>query len=312
MSVTSSVSSSVITLFLIMLVGYGARLFGLLDKSTTQKLSKFLLYITNPLLIVLSFQQDFSASKLSSIFTVIGCALVLHIAATVIALLMFRRKRPFTASVLRFCAIFSNCGFMGYPLLQAAFPKNGLFYGACYVLFFTVYMWTFGVFLLASGSRSGKAASFRKAILNPGVIGALVGILLFVCRIRLGGFLYNAIDMTAGMTFPLSMVILGSMLTELPIKKLFFNIDVYVVAFVKLLAFPLGVLVFCLLFGVSHATTLVCVIMASTPVAAKAPLLAEIYKSDKDTALSSVGLTTLFSVVTIPLVMYITELAYRS
>ncbi len=310
MNVASSVTNLVITLFLIMLVGYAARLFGLLDRQSTSKLSAFLIYVTNPLLIVRSFQQDFSAGKLSAIFTVLGCSLVLHIAATVIALMMFRRKKAFKSSVLRFCIIFSNCGFMGYPLLQAAFPTNGLFYGACYVLFFTVYMWTFGVFLLSSGSKAQVGTSLKKAILNPGVIGALVGILLFVCRIKLGGVIYQAVDMTASMTFPLSMIILGSMLRELPLKKLFFNIDVYVVSFVKLLAFPLGVLCLCLLFGVPQTNTLVCVIMACTPVAAKAPLLADVYKTDKENALACVGMSTLFSVVTIPLVMYITQLAY--
>ncbi len=311
-NVAASVSNSVITLFLIMLVGYAARMFGVIDKASTQKLSKFLICVTNPLLIVRSFQQDFTAGKLSAIFTVLGCSLVLHLAATVVALFMFRKKRPFSSSVLRFCMIFSNCGFMGYPLLQAAFPQNGLFYGACYVLFFTVYMWTFGVFLLSTGSRDGKGTSLRKAFLNPGVIGAVVGILLFVCRIRLGGVIFSAVDMTAGMTFPLSMIILGSMLTELPLKKLLFSADVYVVTFIKLLAFPLTVLAVCLLFGIPQTNTVVCVIMACTPVAAKAPLLAETYKADRNTALSCVGLSTLFSVVTIPLVMFITELAYRS
>lgn len=311
MNFASSVSNSVITLFLIMLIGYGARLFGLLDKNSTAKLSAFLIYVTNPLLILRSFsQQDFSANKMSVILTVLGCSLVMHLIATVVALFMFRRKRPFTASSLRFCIIFSNCGFMGYPLLQAAFPQNGLFYGACYVLFFTIYMWTFGVLLMSLGSRSGKGVSFRKAFLNPGVIGALVGFLLFLCRIKLPGVIYSAVDMTAGMTFPLSMIILGSMLTELPLKKLLFSVDVYVVTFVKLLALPLGVLAACLLFGVPQTNTIVCVIMASTPVAAKAPLLADIYKVDKESALSCVGLSTLLSVVTIPLVMYITQLAY--
>ena len=274
-------------------------------------MSAFLMYVTNPLLIVTSFQQDFSSGKLTVIFMVIGCSIAMHLITTVISLFMFRRNRPYSASVLRFCMIFSNCGFIGYPLLKAAFPQNGLFYGACYVLFFTVYMWTFGVFLLATGSKAKKSTSIRKAIINPGVIGAIVGILLFVMHIRLGGVLYQAVDMVGGMTFPLSMIILGSMLTDLPLKKLLFNADVYLVALMKLLVFPLGTLALCLIFGVPKTNTLLCVIMASTPVAAKAPLLADLYKADKDTALSCVGLTTLLSVATIPLVMLITHYAFK-
>ncbi len=312
MDVFSSVSNSVIALFLIMLVGYAARLFGLIDGTATRKLSAFLMYVTNPLLIVKSFQADFSAARLGVIFAVIGCAILMHLAATVMSLFMFRRKRPYSAATLRFCMIFSNCGFLGYPLLEAAFPENGLFYGACYVLFFTVYMWTFGVFMLASGSRNGRSvASFRKAIINPGVIGALVGILLFVCHIRLGGVIYQALDMISGMTFPLSMIILGSMLTDVPFKKLFGNPDVYIVSLVKLIVFPLGTLIVCLLCGIPRVNSILCVIMACTPVAAKAPLLADMYKTDKDTALACVGLTTLLSVVTIPLIMLVTHYAFK-
>jgi len=314
----SAVSTQVIALFLIMIIGYGARLFGLIDKLTTEKLSKFMVYVTNPLLIIVSFQQVFDSaslsalnlgSKLSLMFTVLGISVIIHLAATAISLFMFRGKNVRESSVYRFCIIFSNCGFMGYPLLRAAFPETGMFYGACYVLFFTVYMWSFGVFLLSTGSGKGGGFAFKKTFINPGFIAAMIGVLLFVLNIKLPGALMDTFSMTADMTFPLSMIVIGSMLREIHLKEVFINPDVYIVAFIKLLALPLLVLLACVIFGVSKGNAYICVIMASTPVAAKAPILASIYGGSKNKALACVELTTILSVLTIPLVMFITDQA---
>lgn len=315
---TASVSTQVISLFLIMLIGYAARLFGIIDKGTTKKLGKFMVYVTNPLLIVMSFQQVFSSpslsglelgAKLSLMFTVVGISVIVHLLATAVAVFMFRGKPSREAAVYRFSIIFSNCGFMGYPLIKAAFPENGLFYGACYVLFFTVFMWTFGVFMLSAGGGKGGVA-IKKALTNPGFIAAIVGVLLFVLGINLPTLLADTMNMTADMTFPLSMIIIGSMLREVSLKEVFFNPDAYIVAFIKLLALPLLVLLGCVILGVSKGNAYICVIMASTPVATKAPILAEVYGANKDKALSCVELTTILSVLTIPLVMFILGQAY--
>lgn len=315
----SSVSTQVVSLFLIMLIGYAARIFGVIDRGSTKKLSKLMVYVTNPLLIITSFQQVFDSAsladmklgqKLGLMFTVVGISVLVHLAATAIAIFMFRGKNPRESAVYRFSIIFSNCGFMGYPLLRAVFPENGMFYGACYVLFFTVYMWTFGVFLLSAGSGKGGGVALKKAFVNPGFIAAIVGMLLFVCGINLPSVLSSTMSMTADMTFPLSMIIIGSMLRELPLKDVFFNPDAYIVAFIKNLALPLLVLLTCVILDVSKGNAYICVIMASTPVAAKAPIMAELYGGSRDKALACVELTTILSVVTIPLVMYLTSMAY--
>lgn len=308
LNTASIVSSQVIALFIIMVIGYGARLFGLIDKNTTKRLGKVLVYVTNPLVIVTAFQQKFDAAKLSVMLYIFGASLIIHLAATVIALLVFRGGKG--DGVYRFCTVFSNCGYMGYPLLRAVFSGNdGLFYGACYVMVFTVYMWTMGIFMLSAGKHGGFK-SLRKALINPGIIAAVVGVLLYVFRISLPSPVLTAVNMTADMTFPLSMIIIGSMLKELNLKDVFVNGRCYAVAFIKLLVLPLLTLLLCMLFSVGKGTTYLCVVMTATPVAAKAPILADIYGGDKDSALVSVELTTILSVVSIPLMMYLLELVF--
>lgn len=308
MNTAPLVLESVITLFLIMVVGYIARSFGILDWNATKKLSGFLVYITNPLLIVISFQRGFSKERLSIFVAVIVASVIIHLASTVVALLMFRKNSAKEAKVYRFSTVFANCGFMGYPILVAVFGEEGFFYGACYVMFFTIYMWTFGVFLL---SRSKEGGAFRKAVFNPGTIAALAGFLLFVFNISLPSIVVGTMSDIANLTFPISMIVLGSMMKNVPLKKLFFNFDVYFYSVVKLIIIPVLVLAFCLVFNVDKGMTYICVIMASMPAAAKAPIMSEIYKADTALAVSCVEVSTVLSVVTIPLLMYLTEFALK-
>lgn len=306
MNTAPLVLESVVTLFLIMVVGYVARSFGVLDWNATKKLSGFLVYITNPLLIVISFQRGFSKERLSIFLAVLVASVIIHLGSTVVALLLFRKNSAKEAKVYRFSTVFSNCGFMGYPILVAVFGEEGLFYGACYVMFFTVYMWTFGVFLL-SHRKDGKA--FRKAIFNPGTLAALAGFLLFVLNIRLPGVVTNTMSDIANLTFPLSMIIIGSMMKNVPLKKLFFSLDVYLYSLVKLIIIPFLVLMFCMIFNVDKGMTYICVIMSAMPAAAKAAIMSEIYKADTALAVSCVEVSTVLSVVTVPLLLYLTEFA---
>ena len=306
MNTAPLVLESVVTLFLIMVVGYVARSFGVLDLNATKKLSGFLVYITNPLLIVISFQRGFSKERLSIFLAVLVASVIIHLGSTVVALLLFRKNSAKEAKVYRFSTVFSNCGFMGYPILVAVFGEEGLFYGACYVMFFTVYMWTFGVFLL-SQRKDGKA--FRKAIFNPGTLAALAGFLLFVLNIRLPGVVTNTMSDIANLTFPLSMIIIGSMMKNVPLKKLFFSLDVYLYSLVKLIIIPFLVLMFCMIFNVDKGMTYICVIMSAMPAAAKAAIMSEIYKADTALAVSCVEVSTVLSVVTVPLLLYLTEFA---
>ncbi|MBQ3195013.1 MAG: AEC family transporter [Clostridia bacterium] len=306
MDMTALVTKQVISLFLIMVIGYFAAGIGFFDKRTADGVSKLVVYVTNPLVIFMAFLQS-GGGKMGELVTIVGCSAAIHISATVLAMLLYKNRGARQSSALKFAVIFSNCGYMGYPLLSAMFPKNGMFYGACYVLFFTVYMWTAGVFMLSAGRRGGTAACFRKALVNPGILAAAAGLLFSWFGIGLPDALNTALSSTANLTFPLAMLVLGCMLKNAPLAQLLTNVDAYIAAAAKLILIPLGVLFVCAVFGVAKGTTYICVIMASTPVAAKAPLLASTYGADKNASLAAVAISTVASVLTIPLILWITK-----
>lgn len=308
MDYASIVSKQVFSLFVILIIGYLASSFGFLSKKTADGMSKLLVYVTNPLVIFMAFQQGIGAGKWGEMFTIIGVSCIIHIGATLLAMFMFRHRPGREANALRFSVIFSNCGYMGYPLLRAVFPQNGMFYGACYVLFFTLYMWTVGVFMLSAGKRGATASCLKKAIFNPGVIAAVLGLVFCVLGIGIPGPVASALNSTADMTFPLAMLVLGNMLRFSPLKSLLMNGGAYFASFVKLLLIPAIVLVFCVLLGLGEGTTYICIIMAATPCATKAPIMAEIYGADRTSALAATAISSLACVATIPLMMYLTQL----
>ncbi len=308
MDTASLVSLQVVSLFLIMLIGYAGSLLGFITKSAADGMSKLLVYVTNPLLVFTAFNQSAGNTRWGEMLTIIGASAIIHLASTVIALFLFRRKPARTANALRFSVIFANCSYMGYPLLEAMFPTNGRFYGACYVLFCTLYMWTAGVFMLSSGKKGSVGTAFKNAVLNPGVIAALLGVLFCMLGIKLPGVIGGALSSTANITFPIAMLILGNMLKNAPLGKLLSDGSAYLASVVRLVIIPLFVLLFCTLFSVAEGTTYICVIMAAIPVAAKTPILADNYGADKDTALATVAISTLSSIVTIPFLIYITQL----
>lgn len=297
-------------LLVALVIGWGARVFGLLDRVTTKKLSLLLMNVCYPLLVISSFQQGFSSSSVGLLGTVLVIALIVHLIPTVIAFLLFRGSRPTEAAALRFCATFPSCGVVGIPLFRALFGDLGAFYGACFTLFSMVYMWTLGAFMLSAG-RKGSFASCLKELLNPCVAGAIVGALVFVLRIHLPDFIAVPIGYVGGMSVPLAMIILGSMIREVPLKSIFLSADVYISAFIKLLALPLLVLLGCMILNISKWTALMNVLAAALPTTMYAPLLAERFGASKAKSTAAATVATVLSVLTVPLVMYFAGLAFN-
>ncbi len=298
-----------LALLIVMVIGYAARLFGLLDKNTTKKLASFLMGVCYPLLMIVSFRQELSVNGVGLMGTVLVIAFIIHLVPTVISIFLFRGNKLSEAAALRFGTVFQSCGFVGYPLLKAVFGDLGAFYCACFVLFSTLYMWTVGAFMLSVGKKR-SLGTHLKALANPTLIGAVVGVLLFLCRIKLPSFLMLSFSAVGEMAIPLSMIVLGSMLRELPLNEVFLSIDTYIAAFIKLIALPFAVLVGCMIFGISKWTSYICILMAALPTTVCAPLMAEKFGASRVKATACAQLTTVLSTVSVPLVMYIASLAF--
>jgi predicted permease len=218
----------------------------------------------------------------------------------------FEKRKVFQLS-----AIFGNCAFLGYPVLRVVFGDDlGVFYGAFYAMFFNIFIWTYGVYLISKKDNAENKIKFpvRKIFLNAGMISSVAGIIIFALKIKMPPVLFNSAKMVGDMTFPLAMVIIGSLIYDIKLREIFADKKNYYFIFVKLLLLPVIILFACRLLNLPRLLVYMGALMASMPSAANAAIFAETYESDAKCGAANVGLSTLFSIGSIPFIIWLIEL----
>ena len=226
---------------------------------------------------------------------------ILHAGMFFISKWIFGKYEGDTQKVLRFTATFSNCAFMGYPVLYSIYGKAGIFYASIFVVPFIIALWTAGV-LIFKGDHDVKN-SWMKVLVNPGILAVALGILMFFSGWRFSGPLVRAFDLLGSTTTPIAMILIGSTLAEVRFKSLLSGSSVYYAAFIRLIAIPLAVLGLLMLCGVRGTVLGVCVISAGMPAAANTAAFAESFGSDAVFASRCVFVSTLLSIFTVPAII---------
>lgn len=313
MAVTLAVATKVVNLFFVMIMGMVLRKARIIDKKSTSALSSILVNMTSPFLIIMAFQKPLLPELAKSGFIVLGASVLIHIAAAVVGALAFRfERKSANRKIYDFALIFANCAFLGYPVLMvlcsALGDENGVFYGVFYTLFFNIFCWTYGVMLMNDGKSLDRKTMCRKIFLNPSFISAIVGFLMFMLRIEIPVFISEGMDYIGNMTFPLSMLIVGSLFCELDLKTLLGDKAMYLYLLLKLILFP-GVMIFVLkALDVPLLYSYIIVAMCSMPAASNTAIMADYYDANKLLAAKVVGLSTVLSVLTIPLMIMLTTI----
>ena len=294
------VVGQVMVLFLTMIVGIIAAKQNIIDDHARKKLSDLLLYITSPFLVISSFNFKFSSDMLVSAGIVFNFSLAIHFFSIFLGKLLFAKYPYEKQSVLKFILVFSNCGFMGFPVLEGLFGKTGVFYGSIYVAVFNAFIWTYGVMLFSKGSQQ---SSVKKALINPGIISVVVGFFIFLFSIELPKPVLQTLDMVGSMTSPISMLVIGAILAETNLKDIFTGFEVYYGTVLRLVVMPLIAILALTLIGIDRELLRVCVVLVAMPAAANTVIFAEKYEANSLLASRCVALSTILSIVTIPLIM---------
>nr|WP_320131676.1 AEC family transporter [uncultured Holophaga sp.] len=296
----SNIIDQVIILFLLLAVGFFARRKGYIDERVNRGLSDLLLNITMPLLVVVSFLRPYDPTMTGKAGTMLALSVLMDILLLVLGKLLFFKAPRERQAPWRFITAFSNCGFMGIPLLAALFPDVGVFYGAVFQLPFWVFMFSSGITLF-----TGKATlkDMGRAVLNPILLATIVGMLLYLCSIRFPHPLTQTMTMVGNMTTPLSMMIIGVMLAEVKATEVFSGFSIYMISFVRLLLAPAITLGVCRLCHADPVITRILVLIEAMPSAATVAVFSQIYGGDNAYNSRCVFLTTALSLVTLPLVV---------
>ena len=299
------VSEKIITLFLILFAGVIAKKINIIDRASTKKLSALLLNVTQPLLIITSFQIAFDPEKLTNGLMIFALSAVIHIFTAFAVFWIYKPvKNTGHRKIYEMATIFCNCAFLGFPVLRVIFGDElGVFYGSFYAMFFNIFIWTYGVVLMTRGG-SPRKFPVRKIFLNAGMTASVTAIILFAAEIKMPAVLFDSSKMVGDMTFPLSMIIVGSLIADIKLKEMILQLKNYYYIFVKLIFFPVFVALACYALKLPPLLIYMGAIMTAMPSAANVAIFAETYNADSKHAAIIVGLSTLFSAGTIPLIMY--------
>lgn len=296
----SNVINQVIILFSIIGVGYYAKKKGIVNTEINKGLTRLLLEVTSPLMIIASFNYEFSGDIMKKMITLFLYSCGIHIVLIFLGYVLYKNREDGKREILRFSTVFSNCGFMGFPVLGSIYGDMGILYAAIFNIPFNIFSWTFGI-MLFTGEKGSK--NLKKVFFNPGIISVLFGIILFVFSIKLPSPIYSTFKLVGDMTTPLSMIIVGNMLAQVSFKEIFKNRLLYNISFVRLLVIPAITYVILTLLKADPMIKNIAVMVEAMPAATLTAIFAESFDKEPEFASQVVFITTMLSVGTIPLVL---------
>ncbi len=294
-----TIGQQVLILFLLIAVGFVLGKLHMMDARFTRTMSNLILTVVVPCITIVSFQRPLERQSLSQFGTIMAIAIVVH-GLNMLLAHGFLRKKDALQPLLQFSVVFSNCAFMAYPLLTALLGASGVFLGSAYVAVFNVLTWTYGVVLM-TGDR--KQLSVKKAVLNPGVIGVAVGLALYLLQISIPTTLLTPMQYISNLNTPLPMLIVGYQLSQVDLRRTLRSGRCWLSMALRLVVSPLLTLGLCLLLGAAPSVTMAVVITGSAPAAAALSMFAARFEKDTDFASSIVSIHTLFSALTMPLIV---------
>ncbi len=293
-----------VQLFLMIGLGYFLFKVKILDVELNKRLTTLLLAVTTPALIISSVLSTTEYLPFTDILFVFLVGILVYIVLPILGWILVKIMRiPLPQQGLYiFMTVFSNIGFMGFPVMKAIFGNDAVFYTALFNMLFNLLVFSVGTGIMGYGT--GRKMDFNpKDLLSPGVIASLVALVIYMAKIQFPNVISSTITMIGDITTPVAMLIIGSTLANIPLKEVFSELCIYPYTFIKQVIIPVLAYPVLRLFIQDPLILGVTLIMISMPVANSAVLFATEYDGDVSLAAKAVFMTTLLSIVTIPLIV---------
>ena len=209
------VAEKVLFIGLLMAVGFLCGKLGLIDRELNRKASELLLLVVSPCLIFSSYQVEYDAALLGNLLLAFGLSVGSFAVQLLCAHLLLPRTRR-DAAVEQLSVVYPNCMFLGIPLIEALYGAEGVLYLTAYITCFNVLFWTHGVIVM-DGKCDGQ--QLLKKLCSPALIAIAAGLVLFLLRVRLPGWLLEPVRSISGMNTPLAMLIAGATSSQKPLRS---------------------------------------------------------------------------------------------
>jgi len=296
------IASRIISIFLLLVVGYISRKAKVLDADGIRSISNFVLSVALPFTIISSFDRTIPLSAVSDLLKVALYAIEVHIIAILVSRLLFAKMPDGKRKILTYVTVFSNCGFIGFPIAQSVFGHIGIMYTSIYVMIFNVFSWTYGIALL-SGNKGGGKTPFRvkNVVFNPGNVAVVLGVIIWLLPFSLPETINYGILLVGNCTTPLSMIVVGATLAGLDLKSLFSGAEVWVGTLMRLIIMPIIIYFIMRVLKENNVSAKLTNLLVTMPAAAQVVIFAERYDTEVSLASSIVFVSTVLSAITIPL-----------
>lgn len=269
---TQAIINSVISLFIMILVGVYSSKKKIITPAMNKGLTDILIKIALPFMILTSFMFTFDDNIKSNIIKTLFYSLAAYIIVIFISYLLLIPVKGDKKTILHFANVFTNTGYVGFPILFSIYGPEGVIYGSIFNMFFVIFVWTYGLLLFKGKlEKEDLRNEVKNIILNPSIIAVFLGIIILVFNIQLPQALFSSMNSIGSMTGPLSMIIL---------------------------------LLFFLIGDMSKAAITV-MIMVAMPASAMTSIFAESFNKENEYAAIMVSATTLLSLITVPMLLKI-------
>ncbi|MDK9712265.1 AEC family transporter [Acidaminobacter sp.] len=296
------VLQQVFVIFLLIVIGAFVKRLKVVTDDVIREVGGLVLNVTLPAFLITSMNMEFSPSVLKSS----AMFLVISLSVYVFGILMVKpatwllKVDGKAMDVYEYIILFSNFGYMGYPVINLIYGSQGVFYAAIYNLPFSFLVWTHGVHVLKRHTDSASVHS-KKFHVNASLVAIVTGFILFLMSVELPAPIFDALTLVGSMTTPLSMMFIGFILADSDFKQLTMDWKVYAFSLLRLLIMPICVYFVLMTMGFEGLLLGVPVVISAMPAAANSAVIAAQYGSDYQLASRAIFISTLLSIATIPL-----------
>ena len=297
------VAGQVATLFLMMAVGFVLVRRGSLSGPGLDQMSHLLLYVVIPCVIIDSLQVEWDAALLRNLGAMLLVSAAYYLVTCTAVIPLFRRQSEDVAVALRFGVVYANAGFMGLPLIRAVLGERAVIYTVVAIAAFNLCQWTHGVALMGGRGQ----VSVKKALLNPGTVGLAVGLVLLLSGLRLPAMAGKAVGYFGALNTPLAMVVIGGQMARSGLLQTFRQKALYAASALRLVVVPLAVALALLPFHLDALVYCTAVILAGAPVAGTTSIFAQKFGRDPTASAQFVTLSTLLSILTLPVIAVLAQ-----
>ena len=290
-----------VMLFTMVILGYAACKLGYMGDKFDKKLSSIVVDITCPLLVLSSVMGDEMPDR-SLILPLVGVGFLTYIILLVFGFWVprFISKNHDDQGMIGFSLMFANVGFIGYPIVASIFGSKAVFYAALLNVPNTFFIFTAGV-MLVKGEYSIRQFN-PKVLLSPALIGAFIAAILVAFGVHTPEMIARPITMVGNITVPAALMIIGSSMARLPLREIIGSGKVYATSFLRLVIVPLSVYFLFRLCGVNTLINNINTVVIAMPVASFGTMFCMKYGRNPSLMTEATFITTLFSIITIPLI----------